>query len=295
MLLTTGDTLALGVGSEPRLKFGEATKDEGSWAGRRLLYVDQAPAFELSYWCGTCPFLFERLEGANTTLSISEMQHRLAAGLDGLDSEVIGEFGRLLAHDDYVPMLLEAKPTLVRPGDADDYFCHEQVATWGITGFWGLPHYPRAFYYRTYECAVDPGAHLFEFVVPMVPPSWNEPAHVDTYRERLRTSASPTVIVVSTLDVCRPAVADDTYDDFEHWCLTHFVLDGHHKLEAAATEHRSLRILSLLSRGASLASSDQLAHIPQIRSRPRTVRSSSSDHRVGSPPTHERDPQPPSE
>jgi hypothetical protein len=141
----------------------------------------------------------------------------------------------------------------------------------GVDGFWGLPHYPKAVYYRTHECEIDRRAHLFEFVVPMVPPSWNDAARVDEHRARLRASTSPTAVAVSTLDVCRPAVERPERDDFAHWCLTHFVLDGHHKLEAAATDDRVLRLLSLLSLGASLASSLQLARIPQVRARPRTA------------------------
>jgi MFS family permease len=42
---------------------------DSAWAGRRLLTVDDVPAFELSFWCGTCQFLFERLQGATTTFS----------------------------------------------------------------------------------------------------------------------------------------------------------------------------------------------------------------------------------
>jgi hypothetical protein len=272
VLIAAGDATPLGVDTEFRLRFGEAAKPSGSWAGRRLLYVDDEPAFELSYWCGTCPYLFERLTGANQTLSISELERRLADGLDGLDSDVIDEFGRLLARDQYVPMLLEVRPTCVRPGNADDYFGREQVATWGIDGFWGLPHHPKAVYYRTHECRIDANAHLFEFVVPMVPPSWNDAARVDGYRARLRASTSPTVVAVSTLDVCRPAVEHAGGDDFAHWCLTHFVLDGHHKLDAAATDGRTLRILSLLSLGASLASGQQLARVAKIRAKPRRSR-----------------------
>jgi hypothetical protein len=58
-----------GDASSARLAFAEADKPEGTWAGRRLLVLDDKPAFELSFWCGTCPFLFERLEGAHETLS----------------------------------------------------------------------------------------------------------------------------------------------------------------------------------------------------------------------------------
>ena len=82
-------------------------------------------------------------------------------------------------------MLFEIVPRLVFPADADDYFATEQVATWNVEAFWGLPHHPQTPYYRTFETVVraeahqyDAKAHLYEFVVPMVPPSWNEPERV---------------------------------------------------------------------------------------------------------------------
>lgn len=64
MLLDADGFRTLGT-DHPRLVFGKDAKAEGTWAGRRVLLLDDRPAFELSYWCGTCPFLFRRLEGAN--------------------------------------------------------------------------------------------------------------------------------------------------------------------------------------------------------------------------------------
>lgn len=70
---------------------------------------------------------------------------------------------------------------------------------------------------------------------------------------------------MSLLDVCQPAVDDDSRDYFAHWALTHFLLDGHHKVAAAAEAGASLQLLSLLSVDASLASPDQVTPIPTVR------------------------------
>ena len=58
----------------------------------------------------------------------------------------------------------------------------------------------------------DSVAHLFEFVVPMVPPSWNDRARVTEHAERLATSSRPTAVAVSLLDVCEPATDDGAGD-----------------------------------------------------------------------------------
>jgi hypothetical protein len=229
------------------------------------MWLGEKPAFELSFWCGTCPFLFKRLEGANETVSLEDLESQLGAGLDGLDEEIINRFAALLPSAEYVPLLLEISPRLVRPVEDGDYFAEEQVATWGADPFWGLPEYPQTPYYRTYETAVDSDSHLFEFIVPMVPPSWNDLTRVEEHRHRLTSSARPTAVAVSLLDVCQPAVDDDSRDYFAHWALTHFLLDGHHKLQAAAETGEPLQLLALLSVDASLATRDQVTSIPKLR------------------------------
>lgn len=264
----------LGTESGARLRFGEEDKAEGAWAGRRLLFLDEKPAFELSFWCGTCQFLFKRESGADETLSLTAVESRLAAGLDDLDEEVITAFAALLPRGEYVPLLLRVQPRLVRPVEAGDYFAEEQVATWGVETFWGLPEYPRTPYYRTYETAVNDEAHLFEFVVPMVPPSWNDAERVQSHQERLATSSRPTAVAVSTLDVCAPPLDSASTDYFDHWGLTHFLLDGHHKFQAAADDHRSLQLLSLLSVEGSLAAAERVAQVPELRVRARKGRAS---------------------
>lgn len=160
----------------------------------------------------------------------------------------------------------------MHPVEAGDYFAEEQVATWGIEWFSGLPEHPGTPYYRAYETPVDDEAHLFEFVVPMVPPSWNDPKRVRGYRERLLDTSRPTGVAVSTLDVCVPAVANVSTDYFTHWGLTHFLLDGHHKFEAAAQAGRSVRLLSLLAVDESLATPEQVLRVPDLRARAQGAR-----------------------
>jgi hypothetical protein len=271
MVVASSPVRTLGVESGARVRFGAEEKAEGTWAGRRLLFLDEKPAFELSFWCGTCQFLFKRQYGANDTVSLTEMEERLADGVDGLDDEVITTFASLLPTREYLPMLLRVEPRLVKPVQPGDYFSEEQVATWGVEAFWGLPEYPSTPYYRTFETAVDAETHLFEFVVPMVPPSWNDRARVARHRGRLEASHRPTAVAVATLDVCAPAVeVGDDY--FAHWGLTHFLLDGHHKLQAAAESGTALQLLSLLAVDDSLASAEQVGRIPALRSRPRAAR-----------------------
>jgi hypothetical protein len=133
------------------------------------------------------------------------------------------------------------------------------------------PNTPQTPYYRTYETSVDADAHLFEFVVPMVPPSWNDPDQVREYAHRLGTSARPTAVAVSILDVCQPADAQGR-DYYSHWALTHLLLDGHHIPSCSREPDFGPAALSLLSLEASLAAPDQLSRLIDVRSRRRVSR-----------------------
>lgn len=271
-VIAVGPMIDLGVpDARATVRFGETLPAEKESGGNRVLYLNEDPAFELTFWCGTCALLFQRQEGANQTVSLEECQARLADGLTDLDGEIVDTFGRLLGTDSYLPLLLRVSPALVQPLGADDYFSHEQVATWGLNPFWGLPEYPSTPYYRTFQTAVAGDAHLYEFIAPMVPPSWNNSARVEEYLQKLQAGAEPTAVAVSTLDVCQPAT-DAASDYYAHWGLTHFLLDGHHKVEAAAKSGRPLTLLALLASRASLCDEAQLKQLPDLRRRPESSR-----------------------
>ena len=70
------------------------------------------------------------------------------------------------------------------PAGEGEYFADEQVRTWGTDSFWGLPGYPRTPYYWAGTRRVAKSARVFEFVVPMVPPSWNNAGTVTQYMQR---------------------------------------------------------------------------------------------------------------
>jgi hypothetical protein len=263
MATVLGEEIHLGV-ENPRLTFREEPKHPDTWMGRRVLALDGVPAFELSFWCTTCGYLFERREGADNTLSLAELQDRLTAGVVGLDRDVIDSFAQVLSRGNYIPMLLTVTPHLIHPMREGDYFAEEQVVMWGLDGFTGLPQFPKTPYYRTFDAPMDATSHLFEFVVPMTPPTWDNSAQVSQFEQVLRTSSAPTAVALSTLDVCAPAEQrGDTWGT--HWVLTHFLLDGHHKMHAAANTGRPLQLLCLLDTSAGLAEPEQVTRATKLR------------------------------
>ena len=236
----------------------------------RRLTLRGAPVFELGLWCGTCPALFQRL-GEPEDADLGVANERLDAGLAGIDTAVLRAYGKALPASHYTVLLLDMTPRLVAPGSTSDYFTHEQVATWGVDPVDGSPEDPATPYYRTFETPVGRDQHLYELVVPMVPPAWNDQGRVAEYGTRVG-DPPPTAVAYSLLDVVQPATAHGD-DYYEHWVLTHFLLDGHHKVQAAAAAGRPVRVLCLVDERISLASPEQLDVLVEARShspRPRS-------------------------
>lgn len=204
----------------------------GATFSPRQLVLRGEPVVELAVWCGTCPAVFNRLAEPHST-DLRLANELLNVGLQAIDDEVLRVYGNVLPESSYTVLLMEVTPHLVMPGGDCDYFSHEQLDTWGhdnpgtTTEDAGTP------YYRTFEAPVTPDRHLYESVAPMVPPSWNERSRVDTYSGADRDGRQPTAVAYSLLDALQPAM-DDGEDYYEHLVLSHFLMDGHHKIEAAA-------------------------------------------------------------
>ncbi|XVU20972.1 hypothetical protein ACQPZJ_27295 [Actinoplanes sp. CA-054009] len=141
------------------------------------------------------------------------------------------------------------------------------MTTWGVDPMRGAPEDPGTPYYRTFEAPAGKDRHLYEFVVPMVPPAWNDSRRVADYA----AAEHPTAVAYSILDVLQPAI-DEGEDYYEHWVLSHFLLDGHHKVEAAAITGRPVRLLAFVDERASMATPEELARMVQFRARPRQSR-----------------------
>ncbi len=227
----------------------------------RFLTVEGKPAYHLGNVCGTCNFFFERLEGANRKISPTHVAKELRCGLTGLDIGLIEQVKLIMPKGEYIVSLLEVSPYQVALGTETDYFSTEQVELWGIDGFWGMPHNPMVPYYRSGNRRFEQNKAIFEFIIPMYPANWLNQKTVAQYKVRLEESRSPTALALSVLDVKQPANWDEGQGVTEHWCLAHYIIDGHHKILAAAEKSMPLTLLSFLSIKESIATEDNIKRL----------------------------------
>ena len=149
---------------------------------------------------------------------------------------------------EYAVILGEASVEEVSPGAERDYFVREQIALFGEDTFWCLPHDPRVPYFRAGDRDIGDGRMLFNFIVPMFPLKWLRMYPESEQLEAIRTKSSGTAVAIAVLDVRSPADwPGEKPDPVEHWCLTHYLLDGHHKLDAASMTKEPLKLLSFVA------------------------------------------------
>jgi hypothetical protein len=216
--------------------------------GNRYLMLDGRRAYHVGFGCQTCSFLFERLAGANGPAQIEATAEALRNGVASLDDEVVRVVGLGMPEGDYAVVLGEASVEEVSPGADNDYFLREQIALWGEDAFWCLPHDPRVPYFRAGDRDIGEGRRLFNFIVPMFPLKWLRMYPESEQLEAIRTKSSGTAVSISVLDVRSPADwHGQKPDPVEHWCLTHYLLDGHHKLDAASRTRKPLKLLTFVA------------------------------------------------
>lgn len=253
------DSLYIATGSSAsRLRFEAERGPVG--IGTRYLLIDGKRAYNLGIDCQTCSLLFERLPGANQSVEIENTAEALRKGVGSLSDAVVRIVGMGLPEGDYLAFLGETALHITYPSGKGDYFCEEQITLWGEDKFWCLPHDPRIPYFRAGESDIGESRKLFNFIVPMYPTKWLTFKAPSVYDQDLRANGVGTAVALSILDVRSPADwnGDETPDPVEHWCFTHYLIDGHHKLHSASESGNPLRILSFVALVQSACTRDQL-------------------------------------
>ncbi|GAB6108264.1 hypothetical protein [Fusibacter bizertensis] len=233
------------------------TTGDGNWdKWDRYITIDGKKAYHIGNVCGTCSFFFERMEGANRSISAKEITSELENGLAYLESDLLDKISLLIPNGKYYALLIEVNPRQIEIGSKDDYFSNEQIECWGEDGFWGFPHHPKINYYRGNDQKLEESKLLFEFIVPMFPQKWLNTETIKEYQKRLNEGGKPTVIAMSVLDI------KEFYDSEEsHYCLAHYILDGHHKLFSASIENKPITILTFFAIDQGISNIDDIDYL----------------------------------
>ncbi len=230
----------------------------------RYIAIDGKRAFHIGNVCGTCSFFFERLAGANRSVEVEQVAAELNAGTTDVRGELLDALKQIMPDGRYRACLRRVLPALVCLGGPGDYFATEQIELWGVDGFWGLPHHPKTEYYRLGSRRLAGGRALHEFLVPTFPRGWLKAERVAAYTGALRSGTLPTAVALSVLDVKQPTDWSGEADITSHWCLAHYLLDGHHKVFAASQVAVPCTLLSFLAVEQGISSQGEVAELLAI-------------------------------
>ena len=266
------------IGFDPwRTSGPEYAANKSLWYA--ALTVDGRRIFEYGCPCGTCGITFKKIASPHYRVSDAEAADLLGA-LDRVPSDlVLKRLARILPQGAYYPAVIEAPARLVVPGTADDYFATDVVRLFGLEPpEYTSPQDPGTSYYRLgSEHGVTvhyPGGEiwisghflgarpagttntlLMQIVMPLHDPAKLNRDRVEYWKARARDGHPLTAFAVSVLDNQAPAdshFGDDPDYPFQgHMLLTHCLLDGHHRLQAAAELNSRVRTLTLLAPFAS--------------------------------------------
>lgn len=220
----------------------------------RFIAIEGKKAFHIGNICGTCNFFFERLEGANQKISIETMIDEVGNKSVQLDTDTYYEIEKLIPVGNYYVLRLTVIPQFIKLGSDFDYFNKEDIGTFGLNSFWGLPHYPKINYYREIDLEIDERSKLFNFLIPIVPENWLDNNVTEAYKIKLDSGLIPTAIAISHIDVKEPADWEDDQKHTKHICLANYILDGHHKLFCAANIGKPINLISFISIDNSICS-----------------------------------------
>jgi hypothetical protein len=259
-------TLSSSNGRQSLLSF--VNKDiEGLVGWDRFLTFEGREAFHIGNVCDTCAFFFKRVEGATVDLHVENISERLSDGLTSLDTETVETLVQIMPKSHYIVGLFKLKPQPVSPRERGDYFSSEDLDYEDWFGLIGPPHPhdPRTSYFRVegrsnLEIQFDDQiAHAFEFIIPLIANERLNQARIESFERAMDRGIEPTLVSLSVLDV-----KGGGFGQRIHWCLAHYLIDGHHKLAAAARKGREITLLAFVAVDHSMASREQIQRAMQI-------------------------------
>jgi hypothetical protein len=240
----------------------EYEQDHSRWYCH--LTVDGERIFEYGCPCGTCGIVFRKVGSTAHRISDTEAVQLLGA-LDSVPSNsILRRLARVLEPGLYHPIIIEGTVSHIVPGTLDDYFATDVVRLFGLEPpEYEKPSGPGTAYYkfglekeleRTGRTTGPHKALITAIVMPLHDLSQLNRERIEFWKRQYDAGAILTAFAVSVVDSQSPAMdpPDRTYKYEEQFLFTNCMLDGHHRIQAAAEIGAPVRILSLLSSEFSL-------------------------------------------
>lgn len=256
MLLDTAETTI--NNSQSLLAFSRPETDGvfGFWD--EYLTIGKKKVYQTGVACSECSFSFERIDedAISSTSVINNLPEKIVEQLDNgikkIDQTILEQVKKLVPNGQYSVLLTQIIPTLVIPQQKGDYFV-EELAVLDRDAAQNL-YNPKTNYFRLNTVVLPNGSAFdetcfFEFLIPIQSLDSLDEQRLKYYENLFAQGNSPTVVALSKIRVGEPPhmLQDDT-SIANHIVLSHYLIEGRHKVYAAAMVQKPITLLFFVSR-----------------------------------------------
>lgn len=242
------------------------TTGDSSWKiWDRFISVNGENIYHIGNICGTCIFFFEKLKDKDKIVNPRIEIDKLNNGITSIDSNVIEIFKKLIPSGDYELNLRTIRPRYINFGKDEDYFANEQVELWGDNcGNDGDLFSPRTNYYRRINEKFSENKEYFDFYIPLTSLDLLDSNRVNFYKNEILSGKKPTAVSLTVLDIKEPSTYpdEDTFPEItQHWCIANYLIDGHHKIKAAAELNAEITLLAFFATDKGVSTEDEIKEL----------------------------------
>jgi hypothetical protein len=225
------------------------------------LFAGNEPLYKIGYECGTCGDMFSLLDFDNPKLMADSIDSTLREAIYEVDEDLLARISPLLPKGVYRVGLLQLMPTqeVIEQGEDTSYKFSGRKLTIETSYTEEYEEHTSTFESEDREAKLKKRQRTYklsesEVILPHQSLNSINWQTVSEYRHLLRSrNVPPTALALSIGEWRTPRGGTHTYQR-----LTHFLIDGHHKMLAASEEGLSIQLLSLFHKGESRLSLNQL-------------------------------------
>lgn len=235
-----------------------------SWADVRwyhYILVNGEQIFEFCNPCGTCGIVFRKAGSYENRVSDPEAVQLLGDLNQVPSDQTLQRLARVLEPGTYHPIVVEGTIQYIEPGSPNDYFATDVVQLFGLEPPENKePYGPWTPYYRfgsENDELMGSGKYTYmslvtAIVMPLHDPSRLNRERVEYWKQQHENGIPLTAFAISVVDHQVPEDeifgSDPNYKYRGQTLFTNCLLDGHHRIQAAAELGTNARILTFVKK-----------------------------------------------
>jgi hypothetical protein len=206
---------------------------------RHTLKLSGLPLYRDGFRCGTCGAMYENINVSPLPIAPEQLSNILAGGgREVISEQLIDTIKPLLPKGKYAVACFPIAPRLVAPRLVEQECYSQDNGELGVDYLWE----GRVFHRESERRGKFPILHEQEVVLPNQSLKTLSQERIREYYNRYKQERNaPIALALSVVEYRYWQGRTD------HIRLTHFLLDGHHKMAMAAQHGRVIKILSFLN------------------------------------------------